>query len=618
MVSIRKAKQASFQLRRKGRRGGSVDKEKVGLIAAGLCIGFLVVFLYSVAFSETSIGEPKGIPESLRKTKQHPVLMEEDGDGDGDGEGDGGNGNNDNNSNDPNHPPITYARKIVPMGDGMNAIALDIVETLDCVKLLEKAEKSAKSVFDGSGDGGEHYDDDAVRGQRRRRLQQHADDGGFADLGGGDAQEQQNGEAGDDSIPEERWGGQAVGGGGDQDIKSINDDGGGGGGGSGDNLDDYRGDYSDYLELSAKHLFCLAASVNAPKAVTNEIKCDGGNKKRRTLLELWSAARSQMQTDLLLKVLDLARERNQDIMGKSYDIWAPSNDDGVQFMVNTLNEDKDADNGGLNGLEESLGPGKIFVDVGSCLGLTCLAVNNKYPGTNIVSIEPASPNWLLQELNLRCNLPHMEFKKISVVLAGVGPNTDDEDNIMAKLMWRPTSTTSTRSWTPSEEFQDDDVELFVRLRKLKSLLAEADVIRPTHVDVMNLDCQGCEYNLIPALTIEEYEEIPTVMGKVHWGYIKPNKLPSSARGRTTHQRLCGHENIARDTKECCAFPDLPVKSSVPGEVLQKDSKGFPPSESTVSDVISENLCNDFSTWAKEHYVNDVEEDFNWFELSSQA
>ena len=120
-----------------------------------------------------------------------------------------------------------------------------------------------------------------------------------------------------------------------------------------------------------------------------------------------------MQTDLLLKVLDLARERNQDIMGKSYDIWAPSNDDGVQFMVNTLNEDKDADNGGLNGLEESLGPGKIFVDVGSCLGLTCLAVNNKYPGTNIVSIEPASPNWLLQELNLRCNLPHMNSKKLA-------------------------------------------------------------------------------------------------------------------------------------------------------------------------------------------------------------
>jgi len=140
-------------------------------------------------------------------------------------------------------------------------------------------------------------------------------------------------------------------------------------------------------------------------------------------------------------------------------------------------------------------------------------------------------------------------------------------------------------------------------------------------DVLNLDCQGCEYNVIPALSEEEYERIPTVTGGVHWGYIKPNKLPSSARGRTTHQRLCSHENIAKRTKECCAFPDLPVKSSVPGEILQKadDTKGgFPPGESTVSDIIADGLCDNFPEWAKEHYLNDVIDDFNWFELSSQA
>lgn len=620
MVSIRKTKQTGsrFQLRRKGRRGGVYDKEKVGLIVAGLCIGIFGVFLYSVAFSESSSVEPRGVLESLRKTKQHPVLVETTEDGDGDA------------LPDPNHPPVPHHRKIVPMGDGMNAIALDIVSTLDCVTLLEEAEKSIKQGYSFGGDPFHDAMDDGIDGygeqRQRRRLLQHGDDGGFADFGDNNkAEEQQQqpkeGEADDDFIPEEKWGDQAAGlgdqaAGGDQELND-------GGGVKHGAVDDYMGVgdfYGGYFYPSAKHLFCLAASETPSEAITKEIKCDAGKKKRRTLLDLWSAARAQMSEELLLSVLDLAREQTETILGKSYNLWAPKGDEGLPYMVSTLNSHKDADNGGLDGLEESLGPGKIFIDVGSCLGLTCLVINRKYPGTKIVSLEPASPNWLLQELNLRCNLPKKELKKIKVILAGVGSNTDEEDDLMAKLMWRPSSTTSTRSWTPADEHKTRDVELTVRLRKLKSILAEADVIRPTHVDVMNLDCQGCEYNLIPALTKEEYEEIPTVMGEVHWGYINPSKLPSSERGKITHQRLCAHENIARGTKECCAFPDLTVKSSVPGEILQtdNDSKKFPPRESTVSDVIAENMCDDFSEWAKDHYLNDVPDDFNWFELSSQA
>eukprot|EP00536_Pseudo-nitzschia_multiseries_P014624 jgi/Psemu1/246200/estExt_Genewise1.C_7410001 len=447
------------------------------------------------------------------------------------------------------------------MGDAMNAIALDIVNTLNCDEFLRKAEEDIKDY--GTGDAA--YDDR------------------FSFVEGGQEE---------DSIPEERT---------DDKLK--------------DGFDDYDG----LVSVSARHLFCLAATEKSPGAVRNEIQCDAGGKKRRTLLDLWSAARSQIPQDLLLKVLDLAREQIEDILGKSYNIWAPYKDDGVFYIVDTLNANENADLGGINGLEESLGPGKLFVDVGSCLGLTCLAINAKYPGTKIVSIEPASPSWLLQEINLRCNLPKKEFKNIKIILGGVGPNTEDEDDLMSKFMWRPASTTSTRSWTQADENKGDEVELLVRLRKLKSILAEADVLRPEHIDVLNLDCEGCEYNLIPSLSQDEFEKIPSILGQVHWGFINPNKLPSSERGRITHQRLCGHENIARYAKECCAFPDLPVKSSVPGEVLQRnDVKKFPPIESTVSDVIADKLCDDFLKWSKDHYLNDVPDDFNWFELSSQA
>ncbi|KAL3936403.1 MAG: hypothetical protein SGARI_002570 [Bacillariaceae sp.] len=611
MVSIRKAKQG-FQVRRHRRSSSQSDKEKVALVAAGLCVGFLLVVLYNTAFAESN--SSRGIiPEALRKTKQHPKLMEET--------------TTDAADTDAaeQHTAVRRKKQSRPMPDAFNAIALDIIETLDCTKLLEEAAKQLKNSG-GEGEGavmddfGGAAEEDIDR--RRRRLQdisaQHGDDGGFGD------ENQQAGEAdagaagnnnnniGDD-IPEEKWGedpGGANGGnfGGGTDDNPKWDDFGGGG--------DYGGGWAD---LTAKHLFCLAASESPPEDIVKEIKCDATHSKRKTLLELWSAARPQMQdTNLFLKVLDLAREQSEQLLGNDYNIWAPSMDEGKTYMIATLNSDKDVDNGGLHGLDESLGPGKMFVDIGSCLGLTCLAVSRKYPGTKIVSVEPASPNWLLQQLNLRCNLDHDEFKKVKVVLAGVGPNTEDEDSLMAKFMWRPMSTTSARAWTPAEEHKDDDIELVVRLRRLKSVMAEADAYGQA-IDVLNLDCQGCEYNLIPALTEEEFEAIPSVMAKIHWGYIPLKKLPSSARAKTTHHRLCAHENVAKTTKECCDFPDLTVRSSVPGEVLMRDQdKGFPPKESTVSDIIQEGLCDDFATWAEEKYLHGIDEDFGWMELSSQA
>lgn len=642
MVSIRKANQ-SFQLRKRGAGAGffstasPADREKVGLVAGGLCVGFLLVVLVQldVFSSPGPRGRlPQGIPESLRKTKQHPVLTEEisvEEDVDVVAANNAGAG--------AAVGPGALQPRRKRMDDRFNAVGLDIVEFLDCPKLLEEAVQYLKDDgggFGGVGGEGGNEDpdfggDDKINNDqddpvKRRRLeqvaQQHGDDGGFGNEEGGSggaAVDPEGENEGDDEIPEDKWGEEAAaaaaGGDNSPDDTPRFDDLVGGSG-------DMAGGYA--TDLNAKHLFCLAASENPPPELKEQLKCDAAGRKRRTLLDLWTDARAQIQDpQLLLKVLGLAREHTgRNLLGRSYNLWAPNEDDGLEFMLGSLNNEQDADHGGLHGLEESLGSGKVFVDVGSCLGLTCLAMNTKYPGTRIVSFEPASPSWLLQELNLRCNLAKDEFKNFHVVLAGVGPNTDEEDNTMAKLMWRPTSTTSTRTWTPKSEHRQDDVELVVRLRKLKSILAEADVYG-TKIDVMNIDCEGCEYNLIPSLTEEEFDDIPTVLGGAHWGYIPANKLPSSERARKTHERLCQHENIAKTTKECCAFPDLHVKSSVPGEVLIKDTadngkmQGLP-SFSTVSDVIADGMCDDFDKWAEEHFLYDIKEDWGWFELSSEA
>ena len=516
-----------------------------------------------------SLTSGRELPPALRQTKPHPHLSVSSGTGD--------------------------KSKSEPLSDSYNALALDILDLLQC-----------ESLFNETSANSNNYDN-----YRRRRLlddSQHGDDGGFANVkqrsdSGGDWAE------GDWAEGDWAEGGGKDGGEGLEDKDPWGDD-------EYNNKDDGADPNYGYTQITAKHLFCAAALQTPPSTITSELQCDAAGTKRQTLLDLWSAARAQLPEALLLKILGLATEHtSQNLLGKDYNLWAPANDEGLSYLVMSLNEENSIDHGGLHELHDNLGVGKLFVDVGSCLGITVLAVTQKYPGTKIVSLEPASPNWLMQELNFRCNLEHEELLKIHVVLAGVGPNSAEEDSMMAKFMWRPTSTatTSTCAWTPATERGVDDVELLVRLRRLKSILAEADVYA-IPIDVLNVDCEGCEYNLLPALSEEEFDAIPTVMGGVHWGYIPTNKLPSSARAKTTHERLCQHENIARTAKECCAFPNLQVKSSVPGEILvrEQDNKSV-----TVADVAGD-LCLDFDQWALDHYLYDVRNDWGWMELTSQA
>jgi FkbM family methyltransferase len=653
MVSIRKAKQG-FQLRRRGGAGGvlsQADKEKLGLVVAGMCVGVLwLIFsttggtssdLDSSLTSSLGYGGEKNannnnINNPLRHRKPHPQLVLQDEE---ESEDEVTNKRLKSKKSQEASPPINKSKKNENtkfVSEAFNAMALDILQTLECDKLFERTLKQLKDggmPKDDDDDVNEDPDAEMTDNQqrrRRRRLEenQHGDDGGFQDLGdagdgGNDAGQDDDDTADgkDEDEEEEKWGREAMG---NADMMNGMDD-----APAFDFQDDQGEGMMDdagigYATLTAKHLFCSAAMQEPPAEIVSQFSCAASGRKRKTLLDLWTSARSQISdVTLLKKVLDLAQEqKSQGILGRSYDLWAPPADTGMTYMINTLNNELAE---ALDLLEPSLGPDKLFVDVGSGMGLTTLAISNKYPGTKIVSMEPASPNWLLQELNLRCNLAKHEFTMIKVVLAGVGPNTDDEDNMMAKLMWRPTSTTSTRAWTPAEEFGSDDVELLVRLRKLRSILAEADVYltsngsTPNMMDVLNLDCQGCEYNLIPALKEEEFDAIPNVMGSVHWGYIPLSKLPSSQRGKATHDRLCQHETIATTTKECCGSLDVGVKSNVPGEVLYRDNGEDGRQEVvTVSDIIQEGLCDDYTTWAAEHYVTAIKDDWGWFELSSQA
>jgi hypothetical protein len=108
--------------------------------------------------------------------------------------------------------------------------------------------------------------------------------------------------------------------------------------------------------------------------------------------------------------------------------------------------------------------------------------------------------------------------------------------------------------------------------------------------------------VVPALEEEEFKKIHAIIGTtgVHWGYIPKDKLPSTKRGKTTHERLCSHYDFARQSIECCDFLELVVKH-----------EGNP----TVSDLLGD-LCYNFTKWAEEKNLYTSTDDYGWTELTN--
>uniref|UniRef100_A0A7S4VCK7 Methyltransferase FkbM domain-containing protein n=1 Tax=Ditylum brightwellii TaxID=49249 RepID=A0A7S4VCK7_9STRA len=391
-----------------------------------------------------------------------------------------------------------------------------------------------------------------------------------------------------------------------------------GGGGFIDRYDDFA-----FFELegvtggkgSGTHLMCLAAGTPGLLNVEHSFQCDVLSPSARTaVLDIWSLIRPQVSLDLIQTTLDLIREFEVDFVDDvKINVWHHDYDTGFRWVHERIIQPGYQDYLRTLPLADDTET-KLFVDAGSHHGLVSLAVKLLYPTLPVIAIEPAPPNFIMQNLNFICNLPpndpsapsNMQTQPHSS-MAGIA-----HKEMMAKFNWDPHETGATRSWSPSDIYTADNAEISVRLRPLRSVVTEAmpeDMSLSTNpITVLKLGCEGCEYNVVPAWSEEQFQSIPYIMGDLHWGYIPYTKRPSSKRAADTNGRLCQHEAFAEHAIECCDYLDLGLKFVGSEDVIPM----------TVKDIMEPNLCDNFTEWAKVNHLYDIKDDYGWFELSSMA
>ena len=533
-----------------------------------------------------------------------------------------------------------------------NAVALDIINILDCDGLQEEMEREWNTVLDSkkvAKEDSERWQKEEEEWEKSnnygdpqnaytgRRLQLELDSAEEAVEF--DIQQENMGGDGRDFMMDEM----------DIDDFNMMDKEGALGfdpgfeGGGGDYYDNTR------LKLTARHLFCLAAEgITLPKSTTSEdpdpsIHCDIDNfDTREALLNLWSSARAQISDTIIKTTLGLVKEHKETLRGHDVHVWYPNNDRGTEGMMRVINSafdgrltynfDSEPSEEGHDDLyrfwnipSQFMGDNKLFVDVGSALGLTSMFMAYEYPRTTVVSIEPASPSWLIQNINFRCNLSQEQRSYVHPILAGVGTKHHDDNDSMMKMVWKPSMTTATRNWNLDKDFDfGTDIELTVHLRTLRAILAEAtpeDLPLGTPISVLNLDCEGCEYNLIPSLHEISFKSIGLILGRTNWGFIPISKKPSSERAEDTHKRVCTHYNFAKRCKECCDFPTLSVRPRLQSSTVKDDFREeannsyATPESKTVADVAG-SMCNGFEAWSEENKLHDVPDDYGWNEMSA--
>lgn len=169
-----------------------------------------------------------------------------------------------------------------------------------------------------------------------------------------------------------------------------------------------------------------------------------------------------------------------------------------------------------NSGRKTLTPGELVLDIGGNIGFFAAAMIILNPGVRVVSIEPSPENRFYYELNIAMN--DLAFKNNTakggadrprgVAIAG----TDNDERV---IFHSRVDGLATNLYGRKDDLAPAyDRHYLARTATLEAVLADAGVA-DARVAHLKIDCEGCEFEVVPRLQNATLDLLDYVGGEIH-------------------------------------------------------------------------------------------------------
>ncbi len=234
----------------------------------------------------------------------------------------------------------------------------------------------------------------------------------------------------------------------------------------------------------------------------------------------WDAVKSILSRELAMKIL----KKSKVYKGKEVTLWSTHNDEGALVVLAETEQRSYNLTGGV---------GQVAVDLGCNLGVVAILISRLHPDWTVVCAEAMPVTFLYLTVNLWVNARDaMAAGRIVPLLAALG------DGKTVTMQFREGSLTSSRDWNPHSEAGRTTAEFTLTTITLPALLALARTAPP--IALLKIDCEGCEYDVVPDMTEAEMAGIRAMVGEAHFGGMQSSRrrVPPMDRVELTHRRMC--------------------------------------------------------------------------------
>ena len=262
--------------------------------------------------------------------------------------------------------------------------------------------------------------------------------------------------------------------------------------------------------------------------------------------DAWRQVQGLVPHDLVSKIFKSSKKYESSSLNIT--LWSTRIDEGASFV---LREGA----GNTYGLDAHAEPG-LAVDIGGNLGAVTIQISRLCPQWQVISVEAMPITFLFLIVNLWLNVPSdMATGRIVPIFAAMG-----RDGGAATFQFREDSLTSSRDWNPLSESWRTTANFTLPTMSFSSLLRAAGADPEAAVSLLKLDCEGCEYDVVPDLSAAQMAAIHRAVAETHYdGMLKNGRpVPPLGRAELTHARLCRRWRVCIDMRSGVPVPAPPA------------------------------------------------------------